>query len=128
MRIANINIILLIGAVLGLASMMLAAYVDHGAALYLSSQLLSKVMTAVRYQQMYAVVIVMLGLVLPLQSNMRVKKWLQRSAMIFILGVLLFCCGIYGGLMMGVGQLIYLTPLGGIVLMLGWLCLLSVAL
>ena len=124
MRIANINIILLIGAVLGLASMMLAAYVDHGAALYLSSQLLSKVMTAVRYQQMYAVVIVMLGLVLPLQSNMRVKKWLQRSAMIFILGVLLFCCGIYGG----VRQLIYLTPLGGIVLMLGWLCLLSVAL
>lgn len=43
------DIPLLIGAVLGLLSVMIAAYIDHTLALHLTGKSLSSLLTAVRY-------------------------------------------------------------------------------
>ena len=122
------NIILLFGAILGLSSMMMAAYVDHSLALYLTDKSLSGVLTAVRYHQLYAIVVAMIGLSLPLQFNNRIKSWLSRAAYLFAIGVLFFSFSIYFSIIWGVVRIIYLTPIGGVLLMIGWACLIRSAL
>lgn len=59
-------------------SVMIAAYIDHTLALHLTGKPLSSLLTAVRYHQFYALVISMIGLILPWQSNSRVKSWLTN--------------------------------------------------
>jgi len=122
------NVILLLGAVLGLSSIMMAAYVDHSLALYLSGKSLRGLLTAVRYHQLYAVVICMIGLALTSESNIRMKAWLIRSAYIFSIGVFSFSFSIYFSIMSGIVGISYFTPVGGILLMIGWGCLIRTAL
>lgn len=121
------NIILLLGAALGLSSVMMAAYVDHSLALYLSGKSLRGLMTAVRYHQLYAVVVCMIGLSLSSQINIRMKAWLIRSAYIFSIGVFSFSFSIYFSTMTDVTGISYFTPVGGILLMIGWCCLIRSA-
>lgn len=120
------NIILLLGAMLGLTSVMMAAFADHYLALHLSVIMLTKIATAVKYHQLYAVLITMLGIAIPLQTTPSMRKGLQCAAMIFIIGLLCFSGGIYSAVILGIGQLIYLTPLGGILLMLAWVVMAGV--
>ena len=70
----------------------------------------------------------MIGLVLTLQSNIRMKAWLIRSAYIFSIGVFMFSFSIYFSVMIGVAGTSYFAPVGGILLMIGWCCLLRAAL
>ena len=122
------NVILLLGAALGLSSIMMAAYVDHSLALYLSDKSLRGLLTAVRYHQLYAVVVCMIGLALTSKINIRMKAWLIRSAYIFSIGIFSFSFSIYFSTMVGVSGISYLTPVGGILLMIGWGCLIRAAL
>jgi uncharacterized membrane protein YgdD (TMEM256/DUF423 family) len=124
----RMNIILLFGAVLGLSSIIMAAYVDHSLALHLNGKSLGEVLIGVRYHQLYAVVVSVIGLFLPLQINNRVKSWLTRSACIFFMGALLFSLGIYLSAILSFFWMAYLIPVGGILLMLGWACLIRSAL
>jgi len=122
------NIPLFIGAVLGLLSVMIAAYIDHTLALHLTGKPLSSLLTAVRYHQLYALVISMIGLSLPWQMNSRVKSWLTRVSYLFAVGVILFSFSIYISSLFNLPGIIYLTSMGGIVLMVGWLGLIRTAL
>jgi uncharacterized membrane protein YgdD (TMEM256/DUF423 family) len=106
---------------------MMAAYVDHSLVALLSSQALTSVLTAVRYHQLYAIVICVIGLAVPLQSNRRIKTWLARTAWTFITGITLFSFGIYGGVILNIAGIIYLTPVGGVLLMAGWCSLIRTA-
>lgn len=122
------NIILLLGSILGLSSVMIAAYADHALALQLSGKSLSALLTAIRYHQLYAIIICMIGLFQPLQSNDRIKSWLMRAAYLFSIGVFLFSFSIYLSKIVDVAGIIYFTPIGGILLMIGWACLIRSAL
>jgi uncharacterized membrane protein YgdD (TMEM256/DUF423 family) len=122
------NIILFIGAVLGLLSMMMAAYVDHSLAVYLTGKSLSAILTAVKYHQLYAIVICVLGLSIPWQINHRIRHWLTRTAYIFSVGVILFSFSIYFTSILHITGVVYLTPVGGVLLMIGWVCLIRAAL
>ncbi|TAK76885.1 MAG: DUF423 domain-containing protein [Gammaproteobacteria bacterium] len=122
------NIILFLGAVLGLSSIGVAAYIDHSVALHLSGKPLSELLTAVRYHQLYAIVVSMIGLTLPLQFNQRIKSWLTGSAYIFSLGSLLFSFSIYFSVIFSIPGIISCVPIGGMTLIMGWAFLLRVAL
>lgn len=122
------NITLFLGAALGLSSIMMAAYIDHALTLYLSGSSLKGLLTAVRYHQLYAVVVCVIGLALSNQVNLRMRSWLMWSAYIFSLGVFLFSFSIYFSTMTGVTGISYFTPVGGILLMIGWGCLIRAAL
>lgn len=115
---------IVLGALLGLTSVMMGAYADHALALQVSAVVLAKIATALRYHQLYAMLITMLGLVIPLVPNRRVRLLLQSAAFLFLIGLLSFCIGIYSLAFTDIAQLIYLTPLGGMVIMSGWLILL----
>lgn len=122
------NICLLIGALLGLTSVMLAAFTDHSLAMHLSVNSIKMIATALKYQQRYAVVISMLGLMIPLQSSTSMKLWLTRSAYLFVAGVILFCSGIYVAEILSIPHLLKLTPIGGVMLMVAWISLMRTAL
>lgn len=122
------NKILFAGAILGLLSVLMAAYVDHSLSLTLVGQARHSISVAVRYHQLYAIVITIIGLIIPLQVNQRIKSWLIKSAYVFIIGVLLFSFSIYLASITGVLVLLHFTPVGGVILMLGWGCLICTAL
>lgn len=122
------NKILLLGAILGLLSVLMAAYVDHSISLTLASKARHSISVAVRYHQLYAIVITIIGLIIPLQVNQRMKSWLIRSAYVFITGILLFSFSIYIKSITGMMGLLHATPIGGVILMLGWASLLRTAL
>ncbi|MDR3477739.1 MAG: DUF423 domain-containing protein [Gammaproteobacteria bacterium] len=121
------NVILLLGAILGLASVIMGAYIDHGLAPHLSDKSLSQVLTAVRYHQSYAIVICAIALSLSARINPKIKWWLTLSAYLFLIGILLFSFSIYLSVILSASQWLSLAPWGGSTLMLGWVCLIRVA-
>tara|TARA_R110000868_G_scaffold167210_1_gene401493 strand:+ start:411 stop:791 length:381 start_codon:yes stop_codon:yes gene_type:complete len=121
------NIILLIGAALGLTSVMMAAFIDHSLATLYSGKLLNGLYTAVRYHQLYAILITIFGLSLPLIRNEKMRSSLRCSTLIFMTGIILFSFSIYLAAVTGLSSFTYLTPVGGILLMAGWVSLLRVA-
>jgi len=103
--------LLLVGALLGLLSVVMGALGDH--AFGLAPEAAESFATAVRYNMLYAVLVVALSLA--------PAAWrLALPASLFALGAVLFCCSIYAGSITGVGPFFYLTPVGGLTLMAAW--------
>src|SRR5262249_46266898 len=122
------NKILLSGAILGLLSVLMAAYIDHSLSFTLTDKANHSISVAIKYHQLYVIVITIIGLIIPLQVNKQMRSWLNRSAYFFIAGVLLFSFSIYLASITGVFRLLQFAPVGGVILMLGWGCLICTAL
>lgn len=122
------NPILFLGALLGLMAVMMAAYVDHVLGANLTQATLGILDTALRYHALYAILIAALGLSLYAPLPPRLLSHLSLCAWAFIIGILLFSFGIYASVLTGFTAAVRVTPIGGVLLMLGWLILLSVAL
>jgi len=108
------NRLLLCGAALGLVSVIMGALGDH--AFDLTPEKAGSLETAIRYNMIYAVLIVALAL-------SSADKKLRISGYIFTLGTALFSLSIYTSLATSVEQLTYVTPVGGITIMAGWIVL-----
>lgn len=113
--------ILLVGGVLGFISVAFGAYAEHGLKESISEEHFRFLMTAIRYNQVHAVVVTAIGLgiasgVLPLQSLL--IRW---SGILFILGTALFSFSIYLSVVLALPQLVNLTPIGGTIIMLAWM-------
>lgn len=121
------NIILFLGAFLGLVSMVMAAYIDHALGLTVSDKVLKGLLTAVRYHQIYSVMLCLIGLSLVWHVDSEIKKWLYRSAFLFFIGVMTFSFSIYLAAIFDLTWITHATPVGGFVLMLGWLALMRLA-
>ena len=110
------NVILLIGAVFGLLSVAGGAYADHVLKMSLTESALTMVNTALRYQQLHAVLLIVLSF------HTRQKRYLIPS-ICFILGIALFSFSIYVAALTQNAFWLKITPTGGSILMLGWLSL-----
>lgn len=106
------NKLLLCGAVLGFVSVIMGAMGDHAFAL--APDKVVSLETAIRYNMIYAILIVALATAAPAQ-----KKW-QIPGFTFALGTALFSFSLYAAVLTGFEPLTYLTPLGGLTIMLGW--------
>ena len=115
-----INYILLIGALLGLTSVGAGAYVDHVLVYTVDVKTLSMIKAALHHHELYAVIISAIGLVYCLKNN---SIFLKLSAWIFIIGTVLFSFSIYLKALTGMMAWIKLTPIGGTLLMVGWVLL-----
>lgn len=113
------NRLLFCGAILGLISVIMGALGDH--AFELTPDKAESLDTAIRYNMIYAVLIVGLALA-------QADKKVRISGYVFMLGTIFFSFGIYAALATGIQQLIYFTPVGGITLMCGWVILIYCAL
>ena len=115
--------ILAIGAILGFISVAFGAYAEHGLKGTLSVENLEIIMTALHYNQIYAIVISMIGFVIKNKGKLVDNIILKISGYLFILGTLLFSFGIYTSTLLEIPQLLRLAPIGGTTLMLGWVAL-----
>ena len=109
---------LVTGASLALLAVVLGAFGAHGLKQVLSSASLTSFETAVRYQMYHALALLIAASLPGLKSAFRV--WALRC---FFIGVLLFSGSIYMLVLTGATIFGPVTPLGGLFLMAGWVCL-----
>ncbi|MBL0681984.1 DUF423 domain-containing protein [Aquimarina mytili] len=113
--------ILITGAVLALLAVLLGAFGAHGLEKLVDTQSIDSFKTGVRYQMYHAIVCLILGNmnVISLESKKRIFYF-------FMGGIPLFSGSIYllvidEVLGVSLSSLAFLTPLGGLLLIFGWI-------
>jgi len=114
---------LLLAAGNGFFAVILGAFGAHALKGSVSENLFSAYQTGVQYQMYHALAMLGVGL-LGLQGVE--SRWLSVAGMFFVMGVLLFSGSLYGLALGGPRWLGPITPLGGLLLIVGW-CSLFVA-
>ncbi|MBO1520588.1 DUF423 domain-containing protein [Oceanisphaera sp. DM8] len=110
-----------IAGLLGLTGTALGAYGAHGlASSGTSESLVSAFNTGVQYQFYHALALLLMVLALRVKS----LKTLHLAAGFFTLGSLLFSGSIYALVLLGTKGIGFVTPLGGVCFMAGWVCVL----
>jgi uncharacterized membrane protein YgdD (TMEM256/DUF423 family) len=104
----------------GLVVVALGAFGAHGLAAVLGERVPTWE-TAVQYQMFHTLALLALGLLM--QAGQAQAVWLQRAALAFALGILLFSGSLYLLALSGIRWLGMITPLGGVAFLSGWLAL-----
>lgn len=118
------NIVLIAGAFYGLVSIILGAFGAHALKKILSAEKLISFETGVKYQMYHALALLVLGFSLSFTSGL--EKWASWG---MIIGTFLFSFSIYFLAFseywnINLRILGPITPIGGSLLIIGWLCLL----
>ncbi len=113
----NSSRMLSLAALLGAAAVLLGAFAAHGLKQRLSAEELAWFETGCRYQMYHALALFLCGLLARTGSPPRL------AAVAFVLGTVLFSGSLYG-LAFGVRWLAWMTPIGGVAFVIGWLALL----
>lgn len=116
---------LLTGIFLGLLSVGLGAFGSHGLEARFkpdgfSAEELKKIAnweTAVRYQMYHALALLVLGIL----ALRRCGIMIHLAGTALTLGTLLFCGCLYGWVLDGPRFLVHIVPIGGLLMILGWL-------
>lgn len=111
--------LLVAGGLLGLLSVLLGAFAAHGLSQMLSSSQLATWQTGVSYQMYHAIALLFSGLWL-LNRGPRILK---TAGLLFCVGTVCFSGSIYALVLTPASWLGPVTPLGGLCLISGWLCL-----
>ena len=117
--------VLIIGAFLGFISVAFGAFAEHGLQENVTDEQFRFLMTAIRYNQINAVVIISIGLALLSDSKLGSSAVLKWSGVLFIVGTILFSFSIYLAVSLNIHLLTNITPVGGMTIMAAWLLLLG---
>jgi uncharacterized membrane protein YgdD (TMEM256/DUF423 family) len=109
------KIAFIIAAIYGMSALILAAAGGHLFNIEKGSTNYLLFNNAVTYQLLHAI------LVLGLSSLKSVNFWIESAIVSLIIGVFLFCGGLYLLVVMGKTNFSWITPVGGSLLILGWL-------
>ncbi|PZW37779.1 uncharacterized membrane protein YgdD (TMEM256/DUF423 family) [Mesonia algae] len=118
------EITLIVATLYGGLAIILGAFGAHALKKIFTPEQIASFETGVKYQMYHAIVLLIIGTQLPLVNSIEVVMvWL------FIIGTLLFSFSIYGlSISSAKGNKIKIlgpiTPLGGLLLVAGWVCLL----
>ncbi len=115
--------ILVVGALLGASAVMTGAFGAHALQNILDAKATSWYGTAVTYHSGHALALLVTGLLLLHTNNGRGASWLRASGIFMTLGVLVFSGSLYAMAFTGITRLGMITPIGGALLIMGWLCL-----
>jgi uncharacterized membrane protein YgdD (TMEM256/DUF423 family) len=115
---------LIFACIFGALAIILGAFGAHALKKKFTEEQMSSFETGVKYQMYHAIVLLIIGLTLPMLNTL---EWIISLS--FITGTLLFSFSIYGLCLSGsrgkkIKALGPVTPLGGLLLLIGWLCLL----
>ena len=113
------KIMLVAGGLWGLLSVLLGAFAAHGLSQTLSAPQLATWQTGVAYQMYHALALLFSGLWL-LKNGPRILK---TAGLFFCVGTVGFSGSIYALVLTSATWLGPVTPLGGLCLISGWLCL-----
>jgi len=101
------------GGIVGFVGVALGAFGAHGLKDIISQEMLEIYKTGVFYQLIHAVAILTIGLFS--------KEKLLISASFFLIGIILFSCSLFAYSLTQIKVLTFITPLGGISFLIGWL-------
>ena len=111
---------LLIGSVLGFLGVALGAFAAHALKNRLSPEMLAVFETGVRYQMYHAFAVLIVAAAIGRIGN---ANLLVIAGWFFFAGILLFSGSLYALALTGVGMLGAITPVGGMLFLIGWACL-----
>jgi uncharacterized membrane protein YgdD (TMEM256/DUF423 family) len=111
---------LLIGAVLGFLGVALGAFAAHGLKNRLSPEMLEVFDTGVRYHMYHTFAVLIVAAAIGHIGNARL---LAMAGWFFLAGILLFSGSLYALALTRVGILGAVTPIGGVLFLIGWACL-----
>ena len=114
------QLFLIIAALLGATGVMLGAFAAHGLRGKLPENLFNAFETGVTYQFYHALALIVLALWLKQTSS----PWLVASGYLWLAGVVLFSGSLYALALTGIKWFGPITPIGGVLFILGWLALL----
>jgi uncharacterized membrane protein YgdD (TMEM256/DUF423 family) len=115
---------LLIGALLAFLGVAFGAFGAHALRSRLSPEMLSVFETGVRYQMYHAIAVLLVAAAIGHIGNTRL---LAAAGWAFSAGIVLFSGSLYALAFTGVGILGAITPIGGLLFLVGWACLLLFA-
>jgi uncharacterized membrane protein YgdD (TMEM256/DUF423 family) len=108
-----------VGASIGALGVALGAFGAHGLKARVAADLLAVWETAARYQVLHALAL--------LAAAWACERWpgalAQGAAWLFLAGVVLFSGSLYALVLTGARAMGAITPLGGLCLIGGWVCL-----
>lgn len=107
-------------AFLGLSSMIMGAASDHILEGRLTAQAVEQIEVALRYHQLYSIAFLCISLYALQQER---SKILTAICLAFLSGITIFSGSLYLSVFLSLPILTYGTPLGGVLLMIGWLLL-----
>jgi uncharacterized membrane protein YgdD (TMEM256/DUF423 family) len=110
-----------IGCAFGLTGVALGAFGAHALKARLAPEMLATFEVGVRYQLIHALALLAVAWACTRWPGRRVNA----SGWLFIAGTLLFSGSLYALSLSGMRVLGIVTPVGGVALLLGWLCLLA---
>ena len=114
---------LFIAALSGFLCVMIGAFAAHGLSKVLEPKELAWIETGVKYQMFHTLAIMGIGIAQLCRESLVANKMANVAAGSWVLGVLLFSGSLYA-LAHGVGQfLVWVTPVGGTLFLIGWFCL-----
>ena len=116
---------LLIGAVLSLLGVTFGAFGAHALRARLSQEMLAIFETGVRYHMYHAFAVLIVAAAI---GHFGSARLLSIAGWSFVAGVLLFSGSLYALTLTGVGILGAITPIGGVLFLIGWGCLAAFAL
>lgn len=114
---------LFIGALLGGCGVGLGAFGAHGLRDKLSPEMLAVFETGVRYQLYHALALVALSALIPRYDG----RLTTVAGWAFTGGILIFSGSLYALAMSDIRILGAITPIGGILFLVGWACLVVLA-
>lgn len=113
-----------VAAVFGLLAVALGAFGAHALREQVTPERLDVFQTGVHYQAIHALAL----LAVALWSDRRPSPWLSRAGWAFSLGVVVFSGSLYALVVLDSPRFGMITPIGGVLMMLGWVCLIVASL
>lgn len=112
--------IIIIGAIFGLLSVILGAFGAHAFKKFMNKEQLKSYETGIKYQMYHAILLVLIGL------NADVFQNAKTLLILFTLGIILFSFSIYGLTITSALNKKWrflgpITPIGGLLLVSGWI-------
>ena len=107
-----------VACVLGFAGVALGAFGAHALASITTANRLETWSTAVDYHLFHTLAILALLALFSGKSSV----WLQRALLAFTAGIFVFSGSLYLLVITDVGILGAVTPIGGVLLLIGWIC------
>jgi uncharacterized membrane protein YgdD (TMEM256/DUF423 family) len=114
------RVFLLLGAAAALLAVLLGAIGTHVLAASATTEQMAGFQTANQFQFYHALGLLLIGLLAYLRPGEPLLQWCGWA---MTAGIILFCGGIYGHVLLDLDWLVAVAPLGGISLLLAWVLL-----
>ena len=112
---------LFIAGLSGFLCVAIGAFAAHGLSKVLEPKELAWIETGVKYQMFHTIAILAIGILQLCREALVVNKIVNLAAGIWVYGILLFSGSLYA-LALGAGKfLVWVTPIGGTLFLIGWL-------